>query len=185
MSGTFRPIGNNTIPNRESTVVTNIGRCLFLDQNPRATACVFIPYSYPQGQARMSVRVVARIRPLLKSELDKDVIVEVCPSSTTADATCVRIPNPRNEAENFSFDFGNVYSDQATQQQIFDDEGAFETLNGIENVDMMLTCIDVLQLRQRSSTSSKASMSRSSLTESLERARHTRCAGARAWLSAA
>lgn len=64
----------------------------------------------------MSVRVVARIRPLLKSELDKDTIV-------TADGPIVRIPNPKNEGEDFSFQFNSVYGSEATQQELFESEG--------------------------------------------------------------
>ncbi|THZ75538.1 kinesin-domain-containing protein [Aureobasidium pullulans] len=72
----------------------------------------------------MSVRVVARIRPLLKQELEKDTIVEAAPSATEPLATpsIVRIPNPKNEAEAFSFQFNSVYDQQATQQQVFDNE---------------------------------------------------------------
>ncbi|TKX21718.1 kinesin motor domain-containing protein 5 [Elsinoe australis] len=64
-----------------------------------------------------TVRVVARIRPLLKAELDKDVIVE-----NTSGSSTIRIPNPRNESEAYSFQFGSVYDQDATQQQIFDEE---------------------------------------------------------------
>ena len=64
----------------------------------------------------MSVRVVARIRPLLQAELDKDTIV-------TADGSVVRIPNPKNESEDFSFQFNSVYGFEATQQTLFDQEG--------------------------------------------------------------
>ncbi|PNS21695.1 Kinesin-like protein 6 [Sphaceloma murrayae] len=64
-----------------------------------------------------TVRVVARIRPLLKAELNKDIIVENTPGSSI-----VRIPNPRNESEAYSFQFGSVFDQDATQQQIFDDE---------------------------------------------------------------
>lgn len=67
----------------------------------------------------MSVRVVARIRPLLKHELDKDTIVE---SVTNSENSVVKIPNPRNDSESFSFQFNSVYDQSATQQQIFDDE---------------------------------------------------------------
>lgn len=63
----------------------------------------------------MSVKVVARIRPLLKAELDKDTIV-------TADGPVVRIPNPKNENEDFSFQFNSVYGSDATQQDLFDSE---------------------------------------------------------------
>ncbi|KAK5013894.1 hypothetical protein LTR60_003629 [Cryomyces antarcticus] len=74
----------------------------------------------------MSVRVVARIRPLLKLELDKDTIVEAATagSETIGSPTIVRIPNPKNEAEAFSFQFNSVYDQKATQQQIFDNEVA-------------------------------------------------------------
>lgn len=73
----------------------------------------------------MSVRVVARIRPLLKQELDKDTIVTTeTPDDTSATPTVVRIPNPKNESESFSFQFNAVYGQDATQQQIFDSEGA-------------------------------------------------------------
>lgn len=73
----------------------------------------------------MSVRVVARIRPLLKNELDKDTIVEAASATSEplASTTIVRIPNPKNEAEAYSFQFNSVYDQEATQQQLFDDEG--------------------------------------------------------------
>ncbi|KAF4554645.1 Kinesin motor domain-containing protein 3 [Elsinoe fawcettii] len=64
-----------------------------------------------------TVRVVARIRPLLKAELDKDIIVE-----NTAGSSVVRLPNPRNESEAFSFQFASVFDQDASQQQLFDEE---------------------------------------------------------------
>ena len=73
-----------------------------------------------RGIAKMSVRVVARIRPLLKSELDKDTIV-------AADGPVVRIPNPKNESEDFSFQFNSVYGADATQQELFDGEGTIRS----------------------------------------------------------
>ncbi|CAE6997104.1 hypothetical protein PTNB73_04272 [Pyrenophora teres f. teres] len=70
----------------------------------------------------MSVRVVARIRPLLKQEIDKDTIVtaETLDGETTP--SVVRIPSPKNEAESFSFQFSSVYEQDASQQQLFDAE---------------------------------------------------------------
>lgn len=65
----------------------------------------------------MSVRVVARIRPLLKSELERDNIIEV-----TSPAT-VKLPNPKNSSESFSFQFNSVYDQEASQQDLFDNEG--------------------------------------------------------------
>lgn len=100
----------------------------------------------------MSVRVVARIRPLLKTERELDVIVRTgsstCPATydsheaqpkTEESATLnkkkqkggtdvrrdkiVRIPNPKNEKEEYSFQFSAVYDAAAEQQEIFDTEG--------------------------------------------------------------
>jgi hypothetical protein len=72
----------------------------------------------------MSVRVVARIRPLLKHELDKDSIVtaESTDENTKDRPTIVRIPNPKTDSESFSFQFSSVYEQEATQQELFDSE---------------------------------------------------------------
>lgn len=70
----------------------------------------------------MSVRVVARIRPLLKHELDKDTIVTAETLDGDAIPAVVRIPSPKNDAESFSFQFNSVYEQDATQQQLFDAE---------------------------------------------------------------
>lgn len=75
----------------------------------------------------MSVRVIARIRPCSKSELEKDVIVTAAPA-TNADAdsvpTIVRIPNPKIQSETYSFQFASVYEQATTQQELFDREVA-------------------------------------------------------------
>ncbi|KAF1809373.1 kinesin-II 95 kDa subunit [Eremomyces bilateralis CBS 781.70] len=78
----------------------------------------------------MSVRVVARIRPLLKHEISSDTIVHT--DSTSGESSgksvprpnVVRIPNPRNGAESFAFQFNSVYDQSCTQQDIFDSEVA-------------------------------------------------------------
>ncbi|KAL9088417.1 MAG: hypothetical protein Q9159_003117 [Coniocarpon cinnabarinum] len=70
----------------------------------------------------MSVRVVARIRPLLKSERESDTIVEPVASPASKVASTVRIPNPKNAAEQFSFNFNRVYDQEATQQELFENE---------------------------------------------------------------
>ncbi|KAI9816524.1 MAG: hypothetical protein M1827_001656 [Pycnora praestabilis] len=72
----------------------------------------------------MSVRVVARIRPLLKSELVKDTIVQAASSGSepSSNPTVVRIPNPKNAGEDFTFNFNSVYDQGASQQLIFDNE---------------------------------------------------------------
>lgn len=71
----------------------------------------------------MSVRVVARIRPPTKAESEKEAIVTVDSNGESSDPTVVKIPNPKNEAELYSFQFNNVYDREATQQQIFENEG--------------------------------------------------------------
>lgn len=76
----------------------------------------------------MSVRVVARIRPLIQSENAKDAIVEAvsaeAPISTRP--SIVKIPNPKNFSEDFTFQFSGVYDEQATQQELFDAEGKLD-----------------------------------------------------------
>lgn len=63
----------------------------------------------------MSVRVVARVRPLLKNEVDKDVIVEAANSA-------ISIPNPKSDMEKYSFQFSSVYDQDASQSDLFDAE---------------------------------------------------------------
>lgn len=70
----------------------------------------------------MSVRVVARIRPLLKSENEKDQIV-TSHNGPDGNPAIVKIPNPKNFAEEFSFQFNSVYEQEATQQELYDAEG--------------------------------------------------------------
>jgi len=73
----------------------------------------------------MSVKVVARIRPLSKSELEEDSILSTSSPSDeyNAQPTIVRIPNPKNEGEQFSFQFNSVYGSQTTQKELFEQEG--------------------------------------------------------------
>lgn len=82
----------------------------------------FLPSPLLSLDATMSVRVVARIRPLLKHELDKDTIVTAETLEGDARPVVVRIPSPKNDAESFSFQFSSVYEQDATQQQLFDAE---------------------------------------------------------------
>ncbi|KAK3072040.1 hypothetical protein LTR53_007550 [Teratosphaeriaceae sp. CCFEE 6253] len=76
----------------------------------------------------MSIRVVARIRPLLNAEIERDVIVSAARAPGDADDTqqnnLVRIPNPRNEAEAYTFHFQGVYDRAATQAQLYEAEVA-------------------------------------------------------------
>ncbi|KAK4195446.1 putative kinesin-like protein [Triangularia verruculosa] len=72
----------------------------------------------------MSVRVVARIRPLLEKELDKDVIVSADRAQDGKPLSIVKIPNPKNESEEFSFAFNSVYDRATTQEELFTSEVA-------------------------------------------------------------
>ncbi|KAH8161135.1 hypothetical protein CIB48_g7103 [Xylaria polymorpha] len=72
----------------------------------------------------MSVRVVARIRPLLEKEMDKDIIVRPASHEDGRSSTVVKIPNPRNESEEFSFTFNSVYDQSTTQEALFTAEVA-------------------------------------------------------------
>ncbi|EER23402.1 hypothetical protein D8B26_001505 [Coccidioides posadasii str. Silveira] len=93
----------------------------------------------------MSVRVVARIRPLLKTEREIDIILRPGASNQTLPSAAkssdenttlkkqkdiydrpnvVRIPNPKNEGEQYSFQFNSVYDDTVGQQEFFDAEVA-------------------------------------------------------------
>jgi hypothetical protein len=67
--------------------------------------------------------VVARIRPLLDKELDKDTIVRAESGGDGKTMNIVRIPNPKNEAEEFSFSFNGVYDMDTTQEELFTNEG--------------------------------------------------------------
>ena len=71
----------------------------------------------------MSVRVVARIRPLLEKELDKDIIVRPDGADPNGPHTIVKIPNPKNDGEDFSFAFNSVYGSSASQETLFTSEG--------------------------------------------------------------
>ncbi|KAI1113989.1 P-loop containing nucleoside triphosphate hydrolase protein [Nemania sp. NC0429] len=72
----------------------------------------------------MSVRVVARIRPLLAKETDKDIIVRPASNDDGKSSNVVKIPNPRNESEEFSFAFNSVYDQATTQEELFTAEVA-------------------------------------------------------------
>ncbi|KAI1097252.1 kinesin heavy chain [Jackrogersella minutella] len=72
----------------------------------------------------MSVRVIARIRPLLEKELDKDVIVHSASNDDGRTSNVVKIPNPKNESEEFSFTFNGVYDQLTTQEELFTTEVA-------------------------------------------------------------
>lgn len=123
----------------------------------------------------MSVRVVARIRPLLKQELDKDTIVTAETLEGESTATVVRLPSPKNDAESFSFQFSSVYEQEATQQQLFDAESEKETPIAI---GISLTSV---QSRRQSNTYSMASTCQSLHMAAPVPAKHTQCEGGSRW----
>lgn len=71
----------------------------------------------------MAIRVVARIRPQKDTELEEDIIVTTgSDENASTQANLVRLPNPRNQSETFSFQLNSVYDSEASQQDIFDHE---------------------------------------------------------------
>lgn len=70
----------------------------------------------------MSVRVVARIRPLLEKELEKDIIVRPH-GQEGKQPNVVKIPSPKNPSEEFSFTFNSVYDLETSQETLFTSEG--------------------------------------------------------------
>ncbi|KAG6017546.1 hypothetical protein E4U41_004181 [Claviceps citrina] len=70
----------------------------------------------------MSVRVVARIRPLLEKELDKDIIVRPDSTEPGKPNTIIKIPSPKNGAEEFSFAFNAVFDQSTSQETLFTSE---------------------------------------------------------------
>ncbi|RAL61975.1 hypothetical protein DID88_002464 [Monilinia fructigena] len=86
----------------------------------------------------MSVRVVARIRPLLPKELDKDTIVRAESSQDSKTFNVVRIPNPKNESEEFSFTFNSVYDMGTSQEELFTNEVAPTLKSLFQGLDVTL-----------------------------------------------
>ncbi|KAH8819522.1 P-loop containing nucleoside triphosphate hydrolase protein [Xylogone sp. PMI_703] len=86
----------------------------------------------------MSVRVVARIRPLLNKELDKDIIVHGESSKDGGPMNIVKIPNPKNEAEEFSFTFNGVYPMETTQEELFTNEVAPHLKSLFQGLDVTI-----------------------------------------------
>lgn len=140
----------------------------------------------------MSVRVVARVRPLLKTEREIDVIVRTgssAPSeyksqqSTNDDRklaalrdrdNVVRIPNPKNGGEEYTFQFSAVYDAEVAQQEMFDAEGECRLLSQLEKASSMANA-DQLQSHPPSSTSSTDSILQYSRMVSRALGKHTQC----------
>ncbi|CZT01768.1 hypothetical protein WAI453_006792 [Rhynchosporium graminicola] len=86
----------------------------------------------------MSVRVVARIRPLLAKELHENVIVRAESSQEGKPNNVVKIPSPKNEAEEFSFTFNGVYDMGTTQEELFTNEVAPHLKSLFQGLDVMV-----------------------------------------------
>ncbi|KAI0475569.1 kinesin-II 95 kDa subunit [Xylariaceae sp. FL0804] len=86
----------------------------------------------------MSVRVVARIRPLLDNELDRDIIVRAAASDEAGPSNMVKIPNPKNEAEEFSFAFNGVYDRATTQEELYAAEVAPHLKSLFQGLDVTI-----------------------------------------------
>ncbi|KAK8113959.1 kinesin family member 22 [Apiospora kogelbergensis] len=86
----------------------------------------------------MSVRVVARIRPLLEKELDKDIIVHAASTEDGKPTTLVRIPSPKNGAEEFTFAFNSVYDQETSQEDLFTAEVAPHLKSLFQGLDVTL-----------------------------------------------
>ena len=72
----------------------------------------------------MPVRVIARIRPPQHKDPEQDSIISTISNGyDTPYPTEVKIPNPRNEKENFTFNFSSVYDHLKTQQELYENEG--------------------------------------------------------------
>ncbi|RDW77266.1 putative kinesin-II subunit [Coleophoma cylindrospora] len=86
----------------------------------------------------MSVRVVARIRPLLDKdkELSKDIIVRA--EGPEGKKNVVRIPNPKNESEEFSFTFNGVYDMSTSQEELFTNEVAPHLKSLFQGLDVTI-----------------------------------------------
>lgn len=124
------------------------------------------------------IRVVARIRPLQDTELERDCIVSAASNDhdTSSQPTLVRIPSSKNENEIYSFQFSSVYDEDCSQQIIFDNESESNwsaTLPGPEP--------NTAQFLQQLSISSMDSTLQSSLTVSRVLARHIQCVAGSRW----
>jgi hypothetical protein len=77
-----------------------------------------------------TVRTVVRFRPLLEKELEKDVIVRADRVDEGKPLTLVKIPSPKNGAEEFSFAFNSVYEQSTSQEELFTAEGRYQNASG-------------------------------------------------------
>ncbi|KAL8406604.1 hypothetical protein RB596_005181 [Gaeumannomyces avenae] len=86
----------------------------------------------------MSVRVVARIRPLLEKEIEKDIIVHADGGEDGRPHNVVKIPNPKNDTEEFSFTFNSVYDMSTGQETLFTAEIAPHVKSLFQGLDVTI-----------------------------------------------
>lgn len=65
---------------------------------------------------------------MLEKELDRDIIVHAGSTEDGKPNTLVRIPSPKNEAEEFTFAFNSVYDQETIQEDLFSAEGTTSPL---------------------------------------------------------
>ena len=124
------------------------------------------------------IRVVARVRPQHKNELEKDIIVSTAANDSGA---TVKIPNPKKESETYAFQFSGAYDQTATQQEIYEHESKRLSISRLPLNGAEMTP----QFHLRSKVCSTALMSRYLHTGVPERGRHTQCEGVNPWPIAA
>ncbi|KAI9643326.1 hypothetical protein NHQ30_007945 [Ciborinia camelliae] len=73
-----------------------------------------------------------------KQELDKDTIVRAESSQDSKTFNVVRIPNPKNESEEFSFTFNGVYDMGTSQEELFTNEVAPTLKSLFQGLDVTL-----------------------------------------------
>lgn len=82
---------------------------------------------------------------MLERELEKDIIVHAANNSSSSEDgkpyNTVKIPNPKNEAEEFSFAFNGVYEQTTTQETLFSAEGNASPLPIPPLIPIALLCI--------------------------------------------
>lgn len=75
----------------------------------------------------MPIRVVARIRPVLGSDLDPEVIVHPVAADQDGIATTVRVASPQEDGGESTFNLDGVYSSEVSQEAFFNVEGTATT----------------------------------------------------------
>ncbi|KAL2890875.1 kinesin family member 22 [Ceratocystis lukuohia] len=70
----------------------------------------------------MPIRVVARIRPILESDTESDVVVHPVSADDNGIAKSIKVYSPRDEGEELEFALDGVYSHKVSQEVFFNSE---------------------------------------------------------------